>query len=106
MRIKHFTETKEMRFSTESGRRENFPVLTPSGTAGITVEGTEYWADDEGWFDVPDEVGARYIGTPGWREDIGCPFEGEVVPEPPVAVAKKAEAPPKKAAAVKKAAAK
>jgi len=95
MRIKHFHETTTQRLDMETGKVRAFPVVTPSGTGGITVDGTEYWADDEGWIDVPPEIGSAYLPQPGWREDIGEPFPGEVVSEskPPAharAAAKKA----------------
>lgn len=79
-RIKHYTESTVTKFDEDSGNMKKFPVLNPSGTAGVTVGDDEYWADDEGWIDVPPEVAEQYLGKPGWRQDIGEPYPGEVVP--------------------------
>lgn len=41
-------------------------VLGPSGTTAITYEGVQYNVQQDGTFDVPDEVGAYYMRGDGW----------------------------------------
>lgn len=66
MFIKHF---REVRYRVPDPTRPGHTVfdvrMDASGTEKIAHAGREYTADD-GWFDVPDEVGQFFVSRPGW----------------------------------------
>jgi hypothetical protein len=53
-------------------------VMQPTGTHAISYGEETYAADDDGNFDVPVELGAILVATPGWREGPN-PFPPEEV---------------------------
>lgn len=69
-------------------------IVKRSDTSVISFDGVEYEVDDDGTFDVPDEVAAFFIGTPGWYEGPNPFNEAE-------AEADAAKKPARKAAAKK-----
>lgn len=67
MFIKHFREvTYRVPDPMRPGHSAFDRRMDASGAHKILHNGKEYAADDDGWFEVPDEVGAYFIGRPGW----------------------------------------
>lgn len=67
MFIKHFREvTYRVPDPMRPGHSAFDRRMDASGAHQILHNGKEYQADNDGWFDVPDEVGAYFVGRPGW----------------------------------------
>lgn len=68
MYLKHF---RTVRFRVADPMRPGRSVfderLDGSGTHSVVHDGHTYEADDSGWFDLPDHVGAHFARYPGWR---------------------------------------
>jgi hypothetical protein len=65
--IKHF---REVRFRVPDPTRPGHSVfdlrMDGSKTHAITHNGVAYEADSDGWFDLPPDVAAHFLGFPGW----------------------------------------
>lgn len=67
MFIKHFREvTYRVPDPQRPGHTAFDRRMDAAGTHAISHNGKQYTADNDGWFDVPDEVGQFFISRPGW----------------------------------------
>ncbi len=67
MFIKHYREvTYRVPDPMRPGHTAFDRRMDSAGTHAISHRGQEYHADVDGWFDVPEEVGAHFLNFPGW----------------------------------------
>lgn len=67
MFIKHFREvTYRVPDPMRPGHSAFDRRMDAAGTHAISHNGVQYHADNDGWFDLPEDVAKHFLGFPGW----------------------------------------